>query len=184
MTATPYLAEIERDLAAYRHGRVGELVEPGEIPGSDATRDGPTLAGSNPAAPSNRFNGASAWARLEPATQAAIGAAALELVIARQGMDLSRDMQEEALFEAAETEAASHLEERALEHMLDVEAIPHDQVPGIPSLLGPVCRGCGRTEHDTCWTPPWESVSEWPEPDQCPACVADAPVQVRTAPAP
>ena len=129
------------------------------------------------AAPARRFDGAAAWSMLEPEAQAAIGGAALELVVARQGMDLSRDEREEAIFEAAETATVEVLEERALEHLLDVGAIPRREVPGIPSLLGPVCRGCGRTESDTCWTPPWESASDWPEPDRCSACVADGPVR-------
>ena len=131
-----------------------------------------------------RFDGAAAWSRLEPQAQAAIGGAALELVIAREGMDASRDMREERIFEAAEREANAHLEERAMEHMLDVGAIPPDQVPGIPSLLGPICRECGCTDHDACWTPPRGDGCSWVEPELCSACAAGAQVRPRTAPAP
>ena len=129
----------------------------------------------------SRFDGADAWRLLEPEAQAAIGAAALELAVARSGMDLSRDMLEERLFEAAENEAASHLEERAIEHLTDVGALPRDQVPGVPSLLGPICRQCGCTEHDACWTPPWGEGCSWAGPDLCSACAADAPASLRAS---
>ena len=86
------------------------------------------------APPAPRFDGAAAWARLEPEAQAAIGAAALELAVARQGLDCARDMAEECRFEDAEQAAGKHLEERAVEHLLDVGAIPRDQVPPVPSL--------------------------------------------------
>lgn len=115
-----------------------------------------------------RFDGAAAWARLEPEPQAAIGAAALELVVARQGMDLSSDMREEALFECAEAAAGRHLEERAVEHLLDTAAIPRNDVPPLPSLVGRICARCGATEHDACWTPPWADWSA--DGTSCPQC--------------
>ena len=130
----------------------------------------------------SRFDGAEAWARLEPEAQTAIGAAALEFVVARLGMDVSYDEPAECVFEAAEHAVGVILEECATEHMLDVGAIPPDQVPGIPSLLGPVCRQCGCTERDACWTPPWGEGCSWVEPDLCSACAADAQIQPRTAP--
>ena len=165
MRLTPYLDEIERELAAFgRRLRAAAGCEPIEvIP--------PRI---------ERFDGAAAWSRLTSEQQGAIGAAALEVAVAREGMEVSRDTREELLFEAAENAAGGALAERALEPLLEAGAIPRDAAPGIPSLLGPICRGCGRTARDADRTPPWESASEWPEPDRCPACVADAPVQART----
>ena len=131
-----------------------------------------------------RFDGAVAWSQLEPEVQAAIGAAALELAIARYGLDVSYDTREERVFEAAEAAAGSALMGCALGHMLDLGAIPSDQVSGIPSLLGPVCRQCGCSEHDACSIPPWGEACSWTEPDLCSGCAADGGVRPRTAPAP
>lgn len=146
-----YTAEIERELRSIGAARP---IEPDVDP---EPRPGP-----------GRFDGGAAWARIGAEAQAAIGAAALELVVARQGMDLSRNMQEEALFEAAEAAAAGHLEEHVLEHLLEVGAIAQKDVPGIPSLLGRICARCGATAGDACWNPPWTDWSE--DGTHCPSC--------------
>ena len=138
----------------------------------------------NPETSLRRFDGAALWPQLSPEQQAAFGAAALELAIARHGMDVARDMREEHLFEAAEQAAGAVIENLATKHVLETGLVSHDEVPGIPSLLGPVCRQCGCTEHDACWTPPWGEGCSWVEPDLCSACAAGSGVRPRTAPAP
>lgn len=147
-----YLDEVERELRGIGAQRpIKPDVDPEPRPGP------------------GRFDGAAAWARLGREAHDAIGSAALELIVARYGADLSPDMQTEVLFEAAEDVAGGHLEEIALEHLLHVGAIPRADVPGIPSLLGRICAECGATSADAGWRPPW---TDWTEDGViCPCCM-------------
>ena len=92
-------------------------------------------------------------------------------------------MREECLFESADVAVGEALDDLATEHVFESGLVPPDQVPGIPSLLGPICRECGCTDHDACWTPLRGDGCSWVEPDLCSAC-APAQVRPRTAPAP
>ena len=139
----------------------------------------------NPETSLRRFDGAAIWSQLSPEQQAAFGAAALELAVARFGVEVARNEREERMFLAAEEAATSAIDEHAITALFNTRLVPPDRVPGIPSLLGPVCRECGHSEYDTCWIPPWDLDMDgcpWVEPDLCADC-ADAQVRPRTAPA-
>ena len=130
-----------------------------------------------------RLDGARIWAQLASEAQAALGAAAVELAIARFGVEVARDEREERMFLDAEEAAACAMDGCIEEHVFGVGLVSDREAPGVPSVLGPFCRECGCTEHDACWTPPWGEGCGWAEPDLCSAC-ADAQVRPRTAPAP
>ena len=132
-----------------------------------------------------RLDGARIWAQLASEAQAALGAAAVELAIARFGVEVAVSEREERVFLAAEEAATSAIDACAEAHIFGGGLVSDRDVPGVPSLLGPICRECGCTEHDACWPAPWPGGEgcAWAEPDLCTAC-ADAQVRPRTAPAP
>ena len=182
MTAPPRLTDDERE-------RFCRALEASSSPVTLSPFPNPELLalipGCDPETPLRHFNGAAIWSQLSPEQQAAFGAAALELAVARFGVEVSRDEREERMFLAAEAAATSAIDEHAITALFDSRLVPPDQVPGIPSLLGPVCRECGHSEYDTCWIPPWDLDMDgcaWVEPDLCADC-ADAQVRPRTAPA-
>ena len=116
-----------------------------------------------------RFDGAAAWAKLTPAQQAEIGAIALEYIVNWHGLDsaASYSMAEKA-FGAADSLLGDMLMEVVTTAIGDAVPAPSDDglpVP-IPSLLGPICRVCGCSEHDAC-----DGGCAWAEPDLCTACV-------------
>lgn len=125
-----------------------------------------------------RLDGSAEWARLPPDTQAAIGAAAIELVAAWVGLDSCNRLSDRPTPTSRAFAAADrHGYDRLLELVAEaVPAIDPDDPP-VPAGIGPVCRGCGCTEDAAC-NPP----CHWVEPDLCSACGAlDGPAP---APAP
>ena len=118
-----------------------------------------------------RFDGAEAWSRLDPDTQARIGIAALELVCAQ---NLSERVEEDELPERYEriAFAACAEMERDLNAEI-VDALPREafeasdgHLPRIPSALGGVCRACGCSQNFAC-----EGGCGWAAEDLCTACV-------------
>lgn len=117
----------------------------------------------------DRFDGAAAWAALPPEHQAAIGAAALEIVVNWSGLDSDNDASLIRPFEAADSLLLDTLQS-AVEAALP-KAIAADPPP-VPSRLGPVCRVCGCSEHDACFGP--DGPCAWAEDDLCTACAGGA----------
>lgn len=121
--------------------------------------------------PLPRFDGASAWAMLPPEDQAAIGAIALEYVVARNGIDLYSDVDGAALlhrpFEAVEPLLMQALLDMAQEALIDqVPALTDlSRLMPVPSFLGAVCRACACSEYDPC-----PEGCGWAEPDLCTVC--------------
>lgn len=120
---------------------------------------------------SDRFDGAAVWDELTGGEQAEIGAIALELLAAWWAQEQASDPHdgEDALLRAAD--AAEMLLINMLRDTL-VEAVPRellevDGQPRLPSLLGPVCRGCGCSQNDAC-----DVGCGWHEPDLCTACAS------------
>jgi hypothetical protein len=132
------------------------------------------------AEPLARFDGAAVWATLDPEHQAAIGAAALELValwalqdrVFEDGPQLDPRVVrvEDSIIE---DEFIGELQSQV------IDAYPQDGrweaadgvTPLIPSGVGQICRECGCTQYDACVPP-----CGWVEPDLCSTCkgVADA----------
>ena len=118
-----------------------------------------------------RFDGAEAWAKLDPETQARIGISALELVCA---LNLSERVEEDELPERYERIAfAAYAEmERDLNAEI-VDALPREafeasdgRLPSIPSALGAVCRACGCSQNFAC-----DGGCGWAADDLCTACI-------------
>ena len=176
------LTDEQRDIVQ-RYVRLSfdEIAALQPYPGPEPLTAAPTR---NPETPPRRFDGAAIWSRLSTEQQTAFGAAAIELAIARYGAEVARDEREERLILAAEEACNERIDELAEEHVLVYGVVDPDEVPGIPTLLGPVCRQCGCTEHNACWTPPWGEGCRWVEPDLCSACAANSHVRPRTAPVP
>lgn len=120
-----------------------------------------------------RFHGAEAWAKLTAEQQAAIGAIALEYVIAANGRDTYADIDAEALLarahEAAETLLGAQLHEAVQDALAETVPALHDETAlmPIPSRLGPVCRACACSEYDPC-----PEGCGWAEADLCTSCAA------------
>lgn len=117
-----------------------------------------------------RIDGTTEWAKLPADTQAAIGAAAIEIAAAWVGLnaeslDDSRATSVTRAFEAADRHCYDLLVELVAEA---VPAIDPDDPP-LPASIGPFCRGCGCTEAAAC-SPP----CHWVEPDLCSACAGNA----------
>ena len=142
----------------------------------------PAVPIGQPASP-GRLGGAVIWDRLTPEQQAGLGACAIELAVARFGVEVARDQREEHLFLAAEEGVLTALDQRAEQHVFIDGVVSPRKVPGIPSLLGPICRQCGCTNHDAPGQDRGDSDS-WAEPDLCRPCAADTQIRPRTAPAP
>jgi len=118
-----------------------------------------------------RFDGAEAWAKFDPETQARIGIAALELVCA---LNLSERVEEDELpAPYARIAFAAYAEmERDLNAEI-VDALPREafeasegRLPRIPSSLGGACRICGCTQNFAC-----DGGCGWAAEDLCTACV-------------
>ena len=180
MTAPPRLTDDERK-------RFCRALEASSSPVTLSPSPNPELLtlipGRSPETPLRRFNGAAIWSQLSPEQQAAFGAAALELAIARYGVEVARGQREERLFLAAEEGVQVALDQRAEQHVFIDGVVSPRKVPGIPSLLGPICRQCGCTNHDAPGQDRGDSDS-WAEPDLCRPCAADTQIRPRTAPAP
>lgn len=118
--------------------------------------------------PAPRFDGAAAWAALDPEARDRLGAVALELAASWRGSDLAAGERELRPYHGAEVVLSDLL---AAEAGGLVPALGGDAMPGVPSMLGPVCRVCGCSENDAC-----EEGCGWAEADLCTACAAgDAP---------
>jgi len=116
-----------------------------------------------------RFDGGDAWNRLTPATQAAIGAIALELAVTWRGHELQRSgAARRALWHASGT-LVEMLGNQVAEALPDV--IGDGKPLRIPSVLGDVCRACGCSETDTCGDDASEACS-WAEPGLGSTCAA------------
>ena len=90
------MAVLEGD-AEIGAGRLALLTDPLALqpfPGPEPLEAGPPRF--------ERFDGAAIWARLTPEQQAALGTAAIELAVARFGVEVARNEREEQLFLDAE----------------------------------------------------------------------------------
>lgn len=118
----------------------------------------------------NRFDGAAEWTKLTPETQAEIGVTALELLAAWWAQECASDPEDGSDLLLRAADAADFLLVNRLRELM-VDAVPHkalndaDGEPLLPSLLGPVCRNCGCSQHDACWPS-----CGWAETDLCTAC--------------
>lgn len=120
----------------------------------------------------HRFDGAAAWAALDNAQRASIGALALELVLVWHLQDLEGPGPENAL-PAPFTRVASAAENLLMPtfEALVCVSLPYDAFeapdgqPRVPSLLGGICRVCGCTHHDPC-----PEGCGWAAEDLCTAC--------------
>lgn len=118
-----------------------------------------------------RFDGAAAWATLDPEAQARIGAAALELVCMWHGQDAvdpsaGRDQQTRA-FDVCDALLNDKLHAAVLEAVPTIEA---SEPPMLPSSLGDVCRWCGCSQEDGC-----EEGCAWAGPSLCTRCAGERP---------
>lgn len=124
----------------------------------------------------SRFIGAEAWDTLTPDQQKIIGAIALEYIVNCNGADAyaGKNMTVELRpFERADSILMDMLHQHVADALGELVPSIHDEslaVP-VPSLLGPVCRTCGRSEFDPCV----DSVGwcGWTEPDLCTSCSTD-----------
>lgn len=124
-----------------------------------------------------RFAGSAAWSTLPAEVQAAVGAAALELVVAWTGQDAYGNVPEEdegkgadpaRPFFAAEPAITDALFNLLSDHLHEV--LESAEPMPVPSLLGPVCRACGCSESDACQ--PFSC--GWAEENLCTACAPAA----------
>lgn len=106
-------------------------------------------------APLDRFDEAAAWSALQPAEQAAIGAAAVALAVAWQAEDLAgrdflggQDLRLARAAEAADLLLADRLADAVAEGLGAHGLLPRR--PAVPAALGPVCVICGCSEADAC----------------------------------
>lgn len=116
-----------------------------------------------------RFDGAATWPTLKAEQQAAIGAAALELVACWHGIDAVEAALEDPetsafhrAFSAADTLLHDRLQIAVDTALPDLSAA---EPPPVPAMLGPVCRNCCCSEEAAC-----EPACSWVEPDLCSAC--------------
>lgn len=119
-----------------------------------------------------RFDGAAAFEALTPTHQAEIGAIALEIAAAWEGIVGASPPP--AVSRAAQ-EALHRLSDRLYARardMLTAGTFTEGDVPRVPSLIGPVCHACGCSEHDACWTE--AGPCAWAEPDLCTGCAGAA----------
>lgn len=108
----------------------------------------------------DRFDGSKAWAELTPNEQAAVGAAALELLVAWTGYSFAEDQVRVRAYEASESVITGKLYAAA------GRVLPDDDVePPVPALLGQLCRQCGCSQLDACWPS-----CSWAKEDLCSAC--------------
>ncbi len=121
-----------------------------------------------------RFDSAAAWAQLSADERAAIGAAALDLIVASNTSVAlaARDAQDAPAFRASQ--AAAQLAMAALDdEVLKAlgESVDFDNDPPVPASLGDICTRCGCSEHDAC-----DDGCAWHAPGLCTSCIqiADA----------
>ncbi|HEY9344206.1 MAG TPA: hypothetical protein VIQ53_02790 [Inquilinus sp.] len=128
--------------------------------------------------PLARFDGTAVWATLDPEQQAAIGAAALELVALWNLRDRVVDDCDQIDPHIIRVEDAA-LDEEFIGELQErfVDALPREALeapdgsPLIPSFVGPICGACGCTDNDACRPP-----CSWVEPNLCSACKGAADV--------
>lgn len=117
-----------------------------------------------------RFDGAQAWACLDPEQQAAIGAVAMELAVANLVASLTKP--DEPRHRAA-MRGGMVLVELSLRATFKTfsasERLQIERDLPVPSLIGVVCRRCGCSQEDAC-----EGGCSWAEADLCTACVDGA----------
>lgn len=114
-----------------------------------------------------RFDGAAAWATLDEESQAKIGAIALELVVAWHGIENNSSDMLDRLHDAAETALNGLLVDAVSQASTALAELLDAFDPPVPSLLGPICRVCGCSDHFPCLPVP----CAWAEDDLCTACV-------------
>jgi hypothetical protein len=126
--------------------------------------------------PLPRFDGAAVWATLGPEHQAAIGAAALELIAIWNLQD--REIEDGPQLDprvrrvadaVIDDEFVGELQERFVDALPREALEAPDGSPLIPSGVGLICRDCGCTNNDAC-----HPRCSWVEPDLCSACAAGA----------
>ena len=150
--------------------RMAELEGDSEIGAGRLAAD-PSFSITTAVAVRPRFDGAAVWDTLSYAEQQEFGRAALELCAARYGAEVAEDIAEEVVFGQAEWGVTEHLDELAAAILYGALG---DEPPGLPTLLGAVCRRCGCSEHAACFPP-----CGWAEPNLCTSC-ADTEVRPRT----
>ena len=94
-----------------------------------------------------RFDGASAWGRLGADEQAAIGAAALEMVVGWHDEQLAAGLREASPYETASVVGMSRLEEIVVGLLAGrVGLIRRNELPAVPVSVERICRVCGCTD--------------------------------------
>lgn len=127
--------------------------------------------------PFHRFDGAAAWAALNDAQRAEIGAQALEIVLIWHLQDLEVAGPESTLppVYARVASATDSILMPGLETLVrdclpeDAFTAPDGTTPRVPSLVGGICRVCGCTHFDPC-----PEGCGWADEDLCTACAEPA----------
>ena len=117
------------------------------------------------------YDGVAAWAALDAETQAQIGALALEWAAASAVSGLAGP--DDPAYRAAATaqsEARQALDGLFAQRCLEGgdAVIDGEHAYRVPSLLGPVCTGCGCSQDDAC-----EGGCAWATETICTACADD-----------
>lgn len=115
----------------------------------------------------DRFDAAAAWDRLPESIRRRIGEMALTLALSDLAVRLDDGSGTGTRpYQAAAMAALTGI---AVELPRDLFGPPGATLP-LPGNIGPICRGCGCSQHDAC--PP---TCSWVEPDLCSACAPPAP---------
>lgn len=115
------------------------------------------------------FDGEAVWATLAPDQQAAIGARALEYVVACEVLNFTA-IANVPLAWARAGEASIDATQAELEACVDAhvgQERMYDDAgrPLVPSVVGMFCRRCGCSQYDAC-----DGGCDWAEPYLCTAC--------------
>lgn len=116
-----------------------------------------------------RIDGREAWTGLSAEQQAAIGAAAIEMVATWVGID-AHALEDETpgplarAFEAADCRCSDALQEAVTAALPSLEDDGDTDRP-LPSILGEVCERCGCSQFDAC-----AEGCGWAKPGLCSAC--------------
>jgi len=120
-----------------------------------------------------RFSGVEAWTRLEPETQAKIGALVLEMAVASYAVGLSQQRGELSPRLRAIDHGGQEISHELYRTVITAIGDTIDwNKPPVPSLIGGVCRGCGCTDFKPC-----PCGCSWAAPDLCSACAGSAHVE-------
>ena len=128
-----------------------------------------TPAPEGEALPVHRFDSASVWRHIPEHIRMALGMCALELCIARYGVEVAHTKRRSELMVGAE-DAVMEALDALVEHYVIERGLVSRTDPGVPLVAGPICETCGLAATDDfgtlvgfssptrCWqcTPPEE----------------------------